>query len=116
VFPSFFQDLLSQVFATYPNDLILPGWEFEYDCDSDYNQNHTKDILQPIGLSISCLECPKGRDGENKEWDLDEMHCSQDPRDKEWKKFVNHLHSARHRESVRKRLAFVERISSSLAD
>jgi hypothetical protein len=114
VFPSFFQDLLSQVFATYPDDLILPGWEFEYECDSDSSHNHTKNILQPNGLSIRCLECPKNRDGENKEWDLNEMHYSQDPRDKEWKKFVNHLHSARHREFVRKRLPLVERISSSL--
>jgi hypothetical protein len=115
VFPPFFQDLLSQVFTLYPDDLLFPGWEMEWECDSDCSHNHTKTMLQPSGLNIRCLECPKNRDGEYKEWNLKEMHYSQDPRDKEWKKFVNHLHSARHRECVRKRLV-VERILSSLAE
>jgi len=114
VFPPFFQGLLAQVFTTYPDDLLLPGWRMEWECDSDCSHDHTKIMLQPSGLNIRCLECPENRDGGYKEWNLKEMHYSQDPRDKAWKKFVDHLHSARHRECVRKRLAVMERISSSL--
>jgi hypothetical protein len=86
-------------------------WERESDCSHD----HTKNMLQPSGLNIRCLECPKNLDGEYKERNLKEMHYSQDPGGKEWKIVVNHLHSARHRESVRKRLAVAERMLSSLA-
>lgn len=57
-------------------------------------------MLQLNGLNIRCLEFPQARDGAYKEWDLEEMHYLQDSRDKKWKKFVNHLHSARHRRTL----------------
>ncbi|CAG8973554.1 hypothetical protein HYALB_00008254 [Hymenoscyphus albidus] len=105
VFEPSFQELLAQLYEAYPEDLILPGWELEFECTSDCSHDHTKTVMSPSCLRISCLECPRSADGDLKEWDLSDMEeYRSNPSDKEWRKFLRHLDTARHRQYVNKRL------------
>lgn len=83
----------------------------EFECNSMCSNYH--EIFGPSGLNISCLKCPKSSSNGWKMWDLRELEeGSDEPSDKEWRKFLKYLETARHRQCVNGRLERIAELGS----